>query len=255
MREVWVFFPKGGPKPKLIRTMQAICRGKGWQCQLKPTTSARSWHGRIPLLSASDADTLYRRMHIRRVAVLSIQRHRAVGPFLCKRPDTNYCLRRNEVVSLREYCRHKSFFRRLFENSQHPERWVGDFDHWCRDFDCEGEHDPRCLPLHVFSSRSGAPRRLLHADGRQLFEQEHTARGGRQDLERNIWAIANPPHGRDQLHVAGTLLPQGFHWDVSPRRRETRFYTPLREWLVREYINIYPNAHLRGQSPYAVKKE
>ena len=62
-------------------------------------------------------------------------------------------------------------------------------------------------------------------------------------------------HGRDEFHVSGRRLPTGFHWDVRPGRAGTRIHTPIETWYVRVYVNVYPDATLRGARPYAWREQ
>ena len=58
---------------------------------------------------------------------------------------------------------------------------------------------------------------------------------------------ANEMHGRDVLTIAGRALVAGYHWDVSSGRKTTISNT-FGVWEIKPdgYVNVYPNAHIRG---------
>jgi|CZKU01.1.fsa_nt_gi hypothetical protein len=58
-------------------------------------------------------------------------------------------------------------------------------------------------------------------------------------------------HGTERLVIAGLGLPAGFHWDVQNRNAPTYVHTPLETWKVMTYVNVAPDAHVRGREPYA----
>ena len=55
--------------------------------------------------------------------------------------------------------------------------------------------------------------------------------------------------------MAGYTLPPGFHWDVSVQANPKTITTPTERWEVLRYINIGPDAHLRGRPPHAREDE
>lgn len=250
---VWVFYPRGRGRPAAWSEIKAVCEVNGWKLTTRRTIFRKSPRfGSIPLVNPEDAFSLYKAMHHDRVCVLSIQFPRESGPFVCRRPNTTYCLTSHTVFSLREYCRNKAFFRRIYDGSAHPLRWVGGFKYWCSHVHCDSLQDPRVLPLHVFEARDGAPRRMLHRRNHSAFLEEHRFESGLKDLVGAVWRRADVRHSHVPQVVAGFPLPVGFHWDVSPRGHQVvRIYNPLREWLIRKHVNVAPNATIRGREPNA----
>ena len=247
-REVWLFFP-GSHKNDSAAVRDEIrreCRRRGWGCMERPAESVRTTSGRPVLrISGRDADGLYRQLHRAHVAVVGVS-HAAVY----MRPMDPLIRFPRAVVPVRRYTLHKSFFTPLPTSVDSALVWIGNFEHWCMDLDCEGAGDPRCLPLHVFNAQ-GDEEILFHSEGREQFNTKYGV-GVRMAQDGFRWS---PPrtalHGREALCVRGALLAQGYHWDVSPGRGKARICTATEEWLVKEYVNIYPNAHVRGTAPYA----
>lgn len=151
-------------------------------------------------------------------------------------------------MALDTFCRHKAYFIRL--------RWDRDLATWASVFaggleavGCDGPDDPRCLPLHVFRPRgSGWSKALGATHGRAAFARDHGPASCRTDAADLLWETG-PNHAGEPLAVAGRALPAGFHWDVQGTGQE--IWTPTEGWLVRQYINVAPDAHLRGREPFA----
>ena len=120
---------------------------------------------------------------------------------------------------------------------------------WCQDTGCENHHDPRCLPFHIFESEQI---NLDTPEERRRFNEIHGPGGRRRDDRDFSWCLGPGAfHGNDVLHVAGHTLPRGFHWDVSVQANPKTITTPTERWQVARYINIAPDANLRGRPPHA----
>lgn len=247
-REVWVFRPreKTAAADQAVEAVKDVVRSRGWGPPQLMSTSVVKGH---VLIKGHDASSLYRRMHRAAVAVVSVQAPDSSGPFVAMWPRSdNMHSSLRDCVSLRQLCRHKAFFHRLRWNRD-ARSWAGGFERWASEVACAGYPDPRCLPMHVFASAKRWSRALLTSEGRQQFNLNfgHPARTDDRGLR---WESFGPFHGGDVLHVAGHELPRGFHWDVQAEESVV-MSTPIEEWLVRKYVNVSPDAHVRGQEPKA----
>lgn len=125
---------------------------------------------------------------------------------------------------------------------------VNRFAEWCESADVEDEHDPRCLPFHVFAGE-GEARQLASMAGRTAFQRTYGPGSLRTDGEARYWSQAKGRHGgQEPQQVAGCLLTHGFHWDVEPKRATAKVLTTNAVWEVqpRGHVNVYPNAVIRG---------
>jgi hypothetical protein len=74
----------------------------------------------------------------------------------------------------------------------------------------------------------------------------------RIDDEKREWKLSPRLfHGNDTLYVAGCQLRAGFHWDVRPISKTTQILTTTAVWRVNRYINVTPDAQVRGGPPHA----
>lgn len=242
--EVWIFFPESqsAQTADLRKRLRQECRAREWQAQERPARPLRTRAGELFIIRGNDAVDVYRRMHRSWTAVLSIG---AAQVSLRARPrDITRHLR-----ALGNYCLYKAFFMRLGADGD-ASVWIAPFERWAASVGCENEYDPRCLPLHVFAS--GLDHRLSVAEGRAAFDHHHGAGRRRQDDEQRHWSLdPSAYHGTDSLHVAGCGLPTGFHWDVRGDKRGTSIWTPTEDWIVSQYVNVSPDAHVRGRPPAA----
>lgn len=247
--DIWVIFPQSRrPETGAARAaIRAICKARGWNFQERPakdlpiTSSGR----RRFLISGDDADALYRRLHVSRVGILSFERVEvSLDPVAQKG-----AIRERFLVGLEAFSRYKSFYSRV--SVEQPTDWLEGFERWCMIVECEGEHDPRCLPLHVFKARQLS---LDEPAQRDEFARLHGDGSVRVDDEGKAWRLSPRDfHGRESFQVAGLSLRPGFHWDVTPSGRFARVITTTQIWEVYRYINVYPNAHIRGRHPDARK--
>ena len=220
------------------------CRRRGWGLQEKRSIETRVDGRPLQTLSGADAVNLYRRSHRARVGVLFAGR-----PAVLPRPGKP--LRSEKTINLATFLRYKAYAARLPAAADCLSICLDDYESWCQNTGCENDHDPRCLPFHIFASEQTD---LDNPEERQRFNEIHGPGGRRRDERDFTWRLGPGPfHGRDVLHVAGHTLPSGFHWDVSVQAHPRTITTPTESWEVSRYINIAPDAHLRGRSPYARK--
>ena len=240
-----VFPDTGRTQTARIRnSLRQECRNRGWRLQEKPSIEKRVDGRPLQFLSGEDAVNLYRRSHRARVGVLFTGK-----PTVLPRPGR---ARRSErTIDLATFVRYKAYAARLPAKPACISSCLDAYESWCEDTGCENGNDPRCLPFHIF--RSG------HTDldtpgKRRRFNEIHGGGPRRRDERDLFWSLGTGPyHGRDVLHVAGHTLQPGFHWDVSVQRDAKTITTPTERWQVSRYINIAPDAHLRGRTPYARK--
>jgi hypothetical protein len=188
------------------------------------------------VISGADADELYRRLHVARVGVVWFG-----SVSVCLDPTVQERFRDRVLCSLDTFVRHKSFCHSL--SLDRPTDWLAQFEQWREAIECEGEHDPRCLPLHVFKARQ---MRLDLIPDRELFARHYGMGSVRVDAEKLEWRLSPRDfHGQSVAQIAGWELRPGFHWDVKPLAGPTKIMTTTEAWLVYRHINVYPNAHLR----------
>ena len=246
VREIWCVFSKTvraqtAPSRDHLRRE---CRERGWGLQEIRSIETRVEGRPFDFLSGVDAVNLYRRLHRARVGVLFAGR-----PTVLPRPGPARRLER--TIDLAKFVRYKAYAARLPPNPACISGCLDAYEAWCQETRCENGNDPRCLPFHIFQSgRVG-----LDTPGeRRRFNEVHGSGVRRQDDRDLSWSLgAGPFHGREVLHVAGHTLQQGFHWDVSVQRDAKTITTPTERWRILRYINIAPDAHLRGRSPHARK--
>jgi hypothetical protein len=155
-------------------------------------------------------------------------------------------------TSLRNLLRYKAFVTPLGAGSSSLQ--IDDelqlFGRWSGECNCNGERDPRALPLHTFSpDREWSD---LHLDaGKHSFARVHGSSGSWVDTVGRPWNKARYPHGRGESWVAGAVLDGGAHWDVQAARSTTSICNLHQVWRVPRgsYVNVYPDGHIRkGQS-------
>ena len=244
--EIWVVFPNTGrARTARIRDdLRRECRNRAWGVQEKASIETRVDGRPLHFLSGEDAVNLYRRSHRVRVGVLFTGR-----PVVLPRPGR--ARRSEKTIDLATFVRYKAYAARLPATSACLSICLDAYESWCGEIGCENGNDPRCLPFHIFQSRHTD----LDTPGeRRRFNEMHGAVARRRDDRDLSWCLGPGPfHGRDVLHVAGHTLQPGFHWDVSVQGNTKTITTPTERWEVSRYINIAPDAHARGRTPYARK--
>lgn len=249
--EVWIFFAEEDrAKTATLRdTIREACKVRTWQLQERKTRKVRNPNGEaIRLVEPRDAVAVYKRMHRAHVAIIYLD-----APRLCNMPPEDRSLRREFTIPFKQYCQHKAFT--VSSSSTDSLGWLNEFENWTQNIHCTGDNDPRCLPFPTFESNLSDS--LATPEERKKFEAKHHSKNGREDLKRKLWQLdPNAFHGHEKLHVTGHILPQGFHWDVQNETGKNIYLTsPLEVWVVKKYINVYPDGAIRGKSPYSWKVE
>ena len=220
------------------------CRNRAWTVQEKKSRVHRLGGRPVELVEAGDAINLYRRAHRIKVAVFYFGK-----PVVPLSPDAPAV--RKKTMRLSNFVRYKAYAERLPTERMDLSEHLDSCEEWRRSVECEDGHDPRCLPLHLFATEH---KELDSEYGRGRFGDAHGAGARRHDDRGLRWQLEPARfHGRDILHVAGYDLPRGFHWDVSVDGRRRMIVTAAEKWEVAEYVNISPDAHVRGRSPYATE--
>ncbi len=159
-----------------------------------------------------------------------------------------------ELIGLARFIQWKCSYA-LVRGAARTRDTVAGFATWPPPDACRDHHDPRVLPLHVFDPAAEWAG-LDSASGTEAFEREYPLRSGsRVDVRGHVWEQPSARHGtagpdRAALTIAGTRLPQGYHWDVQRARGRGRIVSESAvRLLTREnaYVNVYPNGHLRGE--------
>jgi len=222
---------------QLRDSYQDVCAQKQWNLQSRTLTPTKTPAGRPVLpISIADAKGLYPRTHRARLATLVF----GTDPVVPLRPDLTEAIRFRRTVPLRQYLDYKSCWIRV-PNDPTNLTWVGVFEAWCARIDCEDEHDPRCLPFHIFSGTGGG---LSSGDRRREFNERYGAGARRTDDSELAWVLEPRLfHGTEALTIAGYTCRPGFHWDVSGA--QWRLATPLGVWEGKGHVNVYPDAHIR----------
>ena len=205
----------GRPEP-LIKTYRAR----------KGSVVGERWLPPVEFLAPSDARTLYRSLHQWRLLVLTFT------AIYVRRDPSRQPVERRAALDLETFVEHKAAF--------HLVRAKGDIGPAVAQFcglqsslSCEGEDDPRCLPLHVFSVDQRWSS-LSNRSGREDFARTYGAASSRLDRSRKRWTRAQRGayHGSELLVVANHELPRGMHWDVTSERGTARLLTSDEIWKV-----------------------
>ena len=244
--EIWCVLPNRGRAltARIRDDLRRECHKRGWGLQEKRSIETRVDGRPLQFLSGEDAVNLYRRSHRARVGVLFMER-----PAVLPRPGK--ARQSEKTIDLATFVRYKAYAARLPVTSACISSYLDAYESWCRDTGCENGNDPRCLPFHIFQSGHTD---LDTSGERRRFNGIHGPGARRRDERDLSWCLGPGPfHGRHVLHVAGHTLQRGFHWDVSVQGNAKTITTPTERWQVSRYINIAPDAHLRGRTPYARK--
>lgn len=209
----------------------------------KGSVVGERWLPPVEFLAPSDARTLYRSLHQWRLLVLTFT------AIYVRRDPSRQPVERRAALDLETFVEHKAAF--------HLVRAKGDIGPAVAQFcglqsslSCEGEDDPRCLPLHVFSVDQRWSS-LSNRSGREDFARTYGAASSRLDRSRKRWTRAQRGayHGSELLVVANHELPRGMHWDVTSERGTARLLTSDEIWKVpdatRGHINIFPDAYVK----------
>lgn len=242
--DVWLFFHAADRAITREHRdhVQRVCADREWSFQPRSVEVVKSPGGRpLPVVANDVASGFYPRLHRARVAALVI----GSDPVVALHPKQDEAIRSRRVVTLRRYVEYKCLWIRLPRTDPTNDSWAGAFAGWLEMIECEGEHDPRCLPFQVFD---GDGRDLRIPDRRIEFDNRYGTGALRIDQREAEWKMQPGVfHGFDELQVAGCGLRRGCHWDVTAR--EYRISTPRGVWAVDGHVNVYPDAHIRGHRP------
>lgn len=251
--DVWAIYPvnSGGTTRSARNNLREKCKTFGWNFQEKASSIIKvNPFGRTrQILPGTEVTAIYRRAHRARVAIIVFAQ-----TYVCLHPHQHEAVRRNLLVRLPGFFEYKCFIELLDDEMGCTPEWIDGFADRFGSVPlspaCEGARDPRCLPLHVFSNKGAHD--LSQTAGRIAFDNVHGLGGHRTDQDGRKWRL-NPHayHGQDQLHICGTPLPQGCHWDVEPGGKSTLVVTTSDVWIVYRYVNIYPDSHVRGNKHYS----
>ena len=240
--ELWLFYPEGS-QPAVAQAKQIIgdeCEKRQWTFHGRPTHLIKPNGRPIGQIRPEDATNLYKRIHRARVGVWQIE-----YADVSRRPHPQNTT--SGYITLKRFVLHKAFHSRLSSKSL-EDTWTSSLDEfltWMNETNCENEGDPRCLPFHVFDTGLD-PECLDSWDGRQRFAGVHGAQSSRLDGKSFKWT-RGVFHGQQTLQVAGRKLTTGFHWDVTGKPKQ-RIITTSEVWELKPkgYVNVYPDAHIRG---------
>ena len=220
-----------------------MCKARGWEFQARKTGRISTREGRrLRSISGEDATNLYRRIHRARVGVWQVD-----DAHVPVKPDPRPVVK--DYIRLSRFVEHKAFHARISTTDFH-DRWpslLTEFVEWLGQTGCNGEGDPRCLPLHVFATRLETSA-LSTQEGRSIFANVYGRQSSRVDKNQLHW---NRPtgsfHGQEVLQIAGRNLAQGFHWDVASPGTTQRITTTSEVWEIsaKGYVNVYPDQHVR----------
>ena len=200
--EIWLFQPKGSTAV-VKEAIRAICRKREWRFE-QYSTIPRSLFDRgryisVHVLNSQQATKLYVRIHRKSVGI--VQFDDAYVPVTPSPKSKDY-------VSLDEFVKYKAFYGRIDPSCLHEQQadvLARGLEDWIAlPNRCEGENDPRCLPLHVFRPRPNNYD-LNSQSGRQRFNKDHGAQSSRRDDNELLW---NRPHGSgmhggQELQISG----------------------------------------------------
>ncbi|MGF0310984.1 hypothetical protein [Rhodococcus sp. IEGM1428] len=189
----------------------------------------------IPVLKPSDAKRLYQTIHRRRVVVLS------VGGARVQNDPTEVPTKKDSQL-LEHFISQKAAFQRV-TRVEEVSRSIDACLSWWEDPPQlrSLSDEPRLLPAVCFSGLDG----YESLGSLARFDADHDLRPW-TDKHGKQWVTATDMHTVELLHVAGTTLPIGFHWDVQLRRGRSVVMCAWERWEgVTNYVNIHPNAHIR----------
>lgn len=200
------------------------------------------WRSPVEFLAPDDAHQLYKLLHRHRTLVACF-----TTVFVRRDPSRHPAVRK-EALDLATYVDHKAEFV-LVRGDSSVAPALDRFARWSETTSCQGEDDPRCLPLHVFATDRPWPE-LREAAGREAFSASYGSGRSRTDDRGRRWERAQRAayHGREALEIAGCALAAGMHWDVSGGRGTGRLTTAREVWKLKErgFVNVYPDAHVRA---------
>jgi hypothetical protein len=209
----------------------------------RKTVPSRDWKRKpVQVLAPRDAELLYRLVHHGPVVVTAV-----TAVFVSRDPRSNP-IREKHAIRLQDFVEHKACY--VLINGRTDVAALGPaVAEWLGVVRCDGQDDPRVLPLHSFDANGPCPD-LAHAEGRKAFGARYGAGRLRLDEGGREWERAAALHGRETLSIAGYRLRAGFHWDVTNRKGSGTLLCANAVWHLprRSYANVYPDGDVRGGS-------
>ena len=200
----------------------------------------------ISVLPIPEAKNVYERVHKVPVGVFVVE------PLFVRRDPARAEPTERQLTPLETFLKYKAHFCHATLASP-PNDLLAAFSEWTASLELDDSKDPRCLPLQTFEAR--VPVDLSSAASRKEFDDAHRSRGGRRDACDDDWEVRLDPtmHGGVELVVRTHKLPRGFHWDLQTSGSR-RLCTHREVWQVPrgEYVNVSPNAHVRGNAKWRV---
>jgi hypothetical protein len=240
---------------ELLAEVRSVAGARDWPIAVRRTRRVRlageGWERGAELLTPADAMGLYRRLHRSPTLVL------AFAAAMVRRDPSRDPPVRRAAIGLEEFVAYKGVFG-LIRGRDDTADVFARFSAWNSEVRCDGEADPRILPLQVFGLGPRQPD-LATGEGTTAFREQHGPPAFRTDSDGVEWRRAdrNAFHGGSSLLVAGCDLPAGLHWDVSRRGRSIRLANSSQVWRLkgnRAYVNVYPDSHIRPPKMAGVRQ-
>lgn len=199
--------------------------------------------GNFLVMDGIDASRMYKAMHRDDCAVIQIGTDARVAFH-----PRDHGQKRN-TMKLEQFVRYKGVFVGVNGRSS-PDEAMAVIAARLTSLECDGERDPRCLPMHVFDpNHDHAACPLTDA---ALVRARYKGPKIRTDRKNREWGPPKGhPHGSEELRIRGRLLQQGYHWDVKSAKNTSDLMTTMEIWKMPpgSYLNVSPDAHVRsGQS-------
>lgn len=231
----------------LRREVQREAETRGWKTKTFRTRLHRSTrpaesNRRLHLLGGCDAADIYDLTHTADVAVIQLGEAARVMPHPRQEPSLS------RAISLADFVRHKGFFAAVSSRLSYGDAYDA-FADTLELTECDGDRDPRCLPMHVFApahDHTACP--LTDADA---VKRKYGPPGELTDHRGRAWDRPRGRHGGGPLRIRGAEIGAGFHWDVASIRTISEMTTTTEIWSLPPgaYLNVAPNASVRkGQS-------
>jgi hypothetical protein len=245
--QVWLFIPdnENAEQRTLREEVEQEAKSRQWTMIVRTARQGKVTGGPKQgrpylLVEARDAGDVYAAMHRHRTLVL------ATAACTVRRDPRAHPSSYRDLVNISNFTLYKANFGML-RGHHDARRFMERFEEWPPDGSCDGPHDPRILPLHIFDNAT----EWLELDTRaqaDTFAREFGPATNRRDVTGRSWDQASALHGSDSLTIAGCLLAQGFHWDVIRGHGGEHIFTTHEIWRLynrNSYCNIYPDGYVR----------
>lgn len=189
------------------------------------------------VLAPEDATALYRLAHRSLVLVL------APASIVVRRDPSVEPPTRRHTLLLETFVQHKCLHW-VVNDERDIDTALQQLATWPESAGCNGENDPRVLPLHVFDTNrdwSGLPDDAVA----RRFADRHGAGSRRCDDGNKAWTRTKEYHAGPPLYIGGTQLHAGMHWDVRSVAGKATLKTSGEVWHLAgrsAYLNVFPDA-------------